>query len=140
MTIIFGEWLREKLDQQGIRPIELARRSKIDPGSLSRYLSGEREPTAQNLQAIAKGLHISHEEVFRAAGIFPVKPAHDEKTERGRYLLENYKSPATKERALEYLEFLRLQEERGEYAAKPGSKPKKSEKNHEESLKKALGD
>lgn len=88
--------------------------------------------------AIAKALGVPEEEVFRAAGLIPFKQKPDEKTERGRYLLENYKKPETRDRALEYLEFLRLQEERGEYTTKPSLK--KNEKNHKESLKKALGD
>lgn len=134
----FSDWLENQIRERGISPADLSRSSGKAPAILSRVLNGERNPAPETIAAICNGLGIPVEEGYRAAGLIPFKQKADEAIERGKHTLENYRSPETRERALEYLEFLRVQEEKGEYDVKP--EQKKKQKNHEESLKKALGD
>lgn len=133
----FSGWLTNIMIERKLTASEVARKSKKAPAVIGRILNNERNPAPETIVAICNGLGIPVEEGYRAAGLIPFKQRSDEETERGKYLLENYKKPETKARALEYLEFLRQQEEQGNFDAKPDQK--KKHKNNE-SLKKALGD
>jgi transcriptional regulator with XRE-family HTH domain len=55
----FGQRLKALLDGQEIRPSEMARRLGSNDSSVSRYLSGEHEPTLATLGAIREALRCS---------------------------------------------------------------------------------
>jgi transcriptional regulator with XRE-family HTH domain len=54
-----------------MRPIELARKSKLSSAQISRILSGERGAEGKTIRAIAQALGVPPEEVFEAAGFLP---------------------------------------------------------------------
>lgn len=63
----FGEWLDKELKDQGIKKIDLARRTGVDSGAITRYIKGERFPDVPTLAAIADGLGINYEIIMRVA-------------------------------------------------------------------------
>jgi transcriptional regulator with XRE-family HTH domain len=123
----FSEWLRLELGKRTWSQAELARRSGISAAQITRILSGERGIGEEALSAIASALRLPTEEVYRAAGLLPTKAEADEITERAQHIISTYRLPETRQQALDYLEYLRLQEERGEYRAKPAGGPKQAE-------------
>ena len=69
----FSDWLRHELKQRDMDQTELSRRAEmmgypIARNSVSRILSGERDAGPDACIAIAYGLGVSREEVFRARG------------------------------------------------------------------------
>ena len=67
-TMNFANWLQQELDKRGWNHTELARRSEVTPGQISRVANGSRGAGPDLCIAIAKGLDLSREEVFRARG------------------------------------------------------------------------
>lgn len=51
--------LTEALNDHNMTPAELARRSGVDKGSISRYLSGKFEPKQSAVHSMAKALNVS---------------------------------------------------------------------------------
>ena len=123
----FSEWLSEKLAEKGLSQAELARRAGTHQSTISLVLSENRKPGPEFCEKIARALKIPPEEVYRAAGLLPSKAKTNELTERVEHILGSYKYPETKECALAYLEFLRIEEEKGEYRVKPAKHPASSE-------------
>ena len=72
--IDFAEWLDKYLGEKGIKPVELARLAKVDPGVITRILKAERSPTPKTLDAIAHALNLPTDLVFEKAGLLPPKP------------------------------------------------------------------
>jgi len=71
METSLAEWLRSKMDEAGINQAELARRSKISPGHITKIFNGQRGVGEQSLKAIAEALNIPLEEAYRIAGLLP---------------------------------------------------------------------
>ncbi len=67
-TMNFANWLQQELDKRGWNHTELARRSKVSPGQISHVANGSRGAGPDLCIAIAKGLDLPREEVFRARG------------------------------------------------------------------------
>jgi len=119
----FYIWLNGQMKKAGLNQSQLAKRSNLNQAAISRLLSGQASPSPDTCQAFARVFHMPVEEVYRAAGLLPTKPEADEIIERADHIIGSYKYPETKERALAYLEFLRVEEEKGEYRAKPAQHP-----------------
>jgi transcriptional regulator with XRE-family HTH domain len=68
VKIDFPDWLRQQLDQRGWDQIELAYRSGVTPGQVSRILSGTRHAGPETCIALARALNLPREEVFQARG------------------------------------------------------------------------
>ena len=64
----FASWLQKELDKREWNHTELARRSEVTPGQISRVANGSRGAGPDLCIAIAKGLNVPREEVFRARG------------------------------------------------------------------------
>jgi len=120
-------WLNAEMHSRGWSQSDLARKSGLHRAVISKILSESSKPTPETCQALAAALKIPPEQVFRAAGLLPPRAAADEITERAEHIISAYRYPETKQRALDYLELLRLQEERGEYLVKPTERPAPSE-------------
>lgn len=54
----FSERLKKALEIKGLLPIDLARKSNIDKGSISKYLKGNIIPKQTKLFAISNALHV----------------------------------------------------------------------------------
>jgi transcriptional regulator with XRE-family HTH domain len=72
-NIDFAEWLGNTLSDRDIKPVELARLARIDPGVVSRILNAERKPNPKTLEAIAHALKLPTDLVFEKAGLLPPK-------------------------------------------------------------------
>jgi len=69
VKISFPEWLAGQLRSKNLRQQDIADRSGLTAATISRLLSGERQPGIDSLVAIAKALRVPREEVFKAAGV-----------------------------------------------------------------------
>ncbi len=98
----FADWLENELASRDMRPYDLAKKSGVDHGVISRVLNRERKPSAETLIAIAQALRIPHDEVLRIAGILPPEPGTDPVVEEGRELLRQMNED-TRRRALRLL-------------------------------------
>ena len=70
----FSNWLKEELKARGWNQSNLARRSNITSGQISRIISGTRGIGPDACHAIARALNIPSERVFRKAGFLPSRP------------------------------------------------------------------
>lgn len=64
----FSDWLQKELEKREWTQTELAKRSGVTTGQISRITNGTRQPGPDLCIAIAKGLNIPREELFRARG------------------------------------------------------------------------
>lgn len=60
-----GEALQEEMRAKNIKKSELARLSKVDPGSITRILRDEREPLVRTFAALVRALEIPPERTYR---------------------------------------------------------------------------
>lgn len=74
----FADWLEEKMLERGLTQAELARRSKTTSATISRILNGERNIGPEMCVAVAGALKVPPDDVYRAAGLLPMKPNNDE--------------------------------------------------------------
>lgn len=104
-TVDFGEWLKKELNTRKMRAVDLAKTSGVDKTIISRALNGERMPKPDSLMAIARGLKVPPDVVFRAAGIFPPVKQSDPISDEITYLI-SLLPLVQKEVALRYMRFL----------------------------------
>lgn len=64
----FATWLEQELNKRDWTYTELARRSGVAPAQISRIANGSRGAGPDLCIAMAKGLDLPREEVFRARG------------------------------------------------------------------------
>lgn len=70
----FADWLEEELSARAWKPADLARASRLSNATISRILNGDRNAGSDVALAIAKGLNLSADLVFRRAGLLPPQP------------------------------------------------------------------
>lgn len=70
----FVEWLEGELAARNWRPADLARVAGISTGALSSVLTGSRNVGSDMANAIAVGLGLPPDTVFRRAGLLPPQP------------------------------------------------------------------
>lgn len=90
MSVLFGEWLRDRLKEKRIKQSELANKVGVKPPQISRIISGEREPTNELLIKMGDVLRLPREIVFGAAGLMPPSPEEDEWDQRIKHLLRSF--------------------------------------------------
>jgi len=83
----FSNWLTKQLQIRGMTPADLARASNKAPAVISRVLNDAREPAPETITAISRALNLPPETVFRAAGLLPSKPDHNERITEATYIL-----------------------------------------------------
>lgn len=99
----FIGWLRRELEKRGWRQADLARASGLDTAMVSNLLNGNRKPGEVSCKAIARGLGLPPETVFRAAGILPpINPVGEAEAELGHLFRQ-----ATDRQRQEVLRFAR---------------------------------
>jgi transcriptional regulator with XRE-family HTH domain len=119
----FSGWLSLQLSEKNLSQAELARRSGITQSNISLVLNEKRNPGPDFCKKIARGLKMPPEKVYRAAGLLSPKKITEEIIEQAEHIINSYKYPETKQRALAYLEFLRQEEEKGESRVSPARHP-----------------
>lgn len=98
----FAEWLKNVLDDKGIKPIDLSRLANIDSGVVTRLLKAERDAKPETLIAIARALRFPPETVFRAAGILPQQTEETELIEQIKHLTKEL-PPQEQQDILEFI-------------------------------------
>jgi transcriptional regulator with XRE-family HTH domain len=88
MDILFGEWLKQELEQKRITQSDLAQMIGVHPPQVSRIISGERATTPETLISIAHALKLSPITIFRKAGLLPQGPENEIKFEDWKFLLD----------------------------------------------------
>ena len=71
----FAVWLRAELKSQGLSQADLSRVTGLHTGSIANVLNGQRKPGVDFVMAVARGLRIKPEEMYRHAGLLPPKPS-----------------------------------------------------------------
>jgi hypothetical protein len=117
----FVEKVQAEMRRQGKIPADIARTGLVTDAAVSKLLNLQQKTVGfKMMNAIAVALDFPVSIVQEWAGYKPQRLVErDELDERIDYLASGLKDKASKERAIEFLEFLKLQEEKGEYRA-PG--------------------
>ena len=100
----FGDWLRQERERRGLSQSDLARLASIHRSVINKLETGT-IPTPETLQSLGKGLKISLENVYRAAGLLPPVPEITEQKEELNYLFDQL-SKEKKKDLLNYAQFL----------------------------------
>jgi transcriptional regulator with XRE-family HTH domain len=85
--IDFSQWLQEQMNERGLSQSDLARLAGVTRSSINGILVGTRGPGPDLCNAIARGLKLPPEVVFRAAGLLPPKPNAEPTVEEASYKL-----------------------------------------------------
>lgn len=73
----FALWLRQEMARREWRPADLARKSGLSTGFLSKLLKGERRAGIDACRMIARALGMQDIEVLRHAGLAEPEPSTD---------------------------------------------------------------
>lgn len=112
----WADWLATEREKQGLSQSDLARAAGINRQIINDYESHKRpNPQVEQLTKISIALGYPPEYLPRMAGKLPPAPATDETLERIAHLYHALKDPGNKQRALDFMEFLTTQEEKGKY-------------------------
>ena len=122
-----SDWLNTHMQLDNLGTRETARRAGISHPLISDILNGGK-PSLETCSVLAELFKTPPEEVLRMAGLLPPKAQKDVIKERADYLMQRL-SPEKQQQAVEFLEFLVKQEEKGEQHGRPNRRPAKSEAN-----------
>lgn len=67
----FGRWLLAELASRRWSMRELARQTGVSESTISRIISGKRNPSSRLCRSMAKALHVPPVTIFREAGLLP---------------------------------------------------------------------
>jgi transcriptional regulator with XRE-family HTH domain len=67
--IDFGEWLQNEMNLREWSQSDIARKSGLSTGQISRLLNGTRGPGLETCQAIANAFNLPQEQVMQNAGL-----------------------------------------------------------------------
>jgi len=83
----FGMWLQQQREKLGISQAELARLAGLNRAVVNKMENNATKPEAETLLATSRALKLPPETVFRAAGLLPPKPEHNERITEATYIL-----------------------------------------------------
>ena len=82
----FGKWLLGELDRRRWSMREFARRCDVSESTVSRIVSGKRNPSSELCRKMAEVLQLPPERVFREAGLLPHSPGDSPAAKEALYL------------------------------------------------------
>ncbi len=82
----FGKWLLKELDTRRWSMREFARRTGVSESTISRIVSGKRNPSSSLCRKMAEVLRVPPERVFREAGLLPDYTEDSPKMKEALYL------------------------------------------------------
>jgi len=89
MSVVnFVDWLQNELNKRNWSQADLARRSGVAPGTISRIMNNSRGVGPELLNLIAIGLRLPPEQVFRAAGLLPEQENDSPRAEEAKFLFQ----------------------------------------------------
>lgn len=100
----FQNRLRMALDQEGMKPIDLAKKMDISRGTISQYLSGVCKPKTDRIYQMSQILHVS------PAWLMGFDEPDYRITDDAIIEKVNSLSHSSREMLMEYLEFLTMRE------------------------------
>lgn len=106
----FAEWLQREMDKHGWSQSDCARACDLNRAVINKLLNGKCKPQPATLMAIARGLKIPVETVYRAAGLLPPTPDGDELTQELIFIFHSFQSPQSKATAIRLLKALLAEE------------------------------
>lgn len=121
-TLTKGQWLDDLLKQLGWTPADLSRATGLDSAVISNIRNGKRGVGTSSAAKIGKATNRPTEEILRLAGEIETAPPKDETLYRIEHLYHTLREDSSKQRALEFLEFLTQQE--GKNNDRKGKRPK----------------
>jgi len=101
----FSNWLQNQLAKRDWSQADLSKRSGLHRAIISKVILGSSMPTPETLETIARGLGLSTEIVFRAAGLLPPEPETNEMIEKLNHKI-NMLSPGARALAEKLLDAL----------------------------------
>ena len=76
--LMYSAWLAQRLDHLQLRTLDdLALRSGINKGTLSRYFRGLQVPSIKAVPALCEALEVSPNELLQGLGIIPIATNSD---------------------------------------------------------------
>jgi transcriptional regulator with XRE-family HTH domain len=120
-------FLNDQMAVHSWKQADLARFSGLNRAVINKIISGSTKPTPETCQALAKGLDLPLEFVYRAAGILPDAPKEDPDIKMITYLAEKLPTTDYRQQAIKFMRtILEIAEDRGKYDTdqKRASKPK----------------
>jgi len=87
---MFGDWLKRELKERNISQYALAKKIDVTPTHINHIINHRRKPSADMLKAIAKGLQLPVEEIYRRAGILKPVTENTKQTEELLYLFDQF--------------------------------------------------
>jgi len=116
------DWMVREREKQDLSQADLARKTGLTRTAISDYEKRQRaNPSIKALVKISVALGYPPEHLPRLAGLLPPEPSKDTTFNRIETLYQTLDEPSSKDRALEYLEFLTQQEKKDDRKRK---KPK----------------
>lgn len=82
----FGKWLLAELDERRWSMREFARRCEVSESTISRIVSGKRNPSSELCRRMGDVLRLPPERIFREAGLLPQNPDESPGTKEALYL------------------------------------------------------
>ncbi len=73
----FGRWLERQMEREDLNLSGLAAKLGLSHTSVRAWIVGIAEPSAENIPRLARVLHVSIEDVYRALGRLSAKPESD---------------------------------------------------------------
>ena len=73
----FPAWLQDQIDKRNWSQSDLARFAGLNRAVINKALNSQSKPAVETLESIARGLKLSPEVVFRAAGLLPPQTDED---------------------------------------------------------------
>jgi len=108
----FSEWLMEQIAIRNISQSDLARASGLSRATISDFINRKRSnPDQTSLNAIAQGLGVPPDTVYRAAGLLPPLPERRVAEEIAQYKLSELNDQELDE-VLQFIEFIQDRQER----------------------------
>ena len=109
--ISFSEWLQIEISKRGWSQSDLARAAGLNRAVINKLINGKSHPRPPTLEAVSRALKIPIETIYRAAGLLPANPDHDDMLEEAIYVLQNIHSAQRKATAVALLKALISEEE-----------------------------
>jgi len=81
-----GKWLLQELDDRRWSMREFARRCEVSESTISRIVSGKRNPSSELCRKMAEVLRLPAEKIFRQAGLLPQAPEDSPGLKEALYL------------------------------------------------------
>lgn len=105
MDIPFGVWLANMMEARDLSQAEMARLSGLSRQAISDYVNLKRSnPDTNALSAIARGLKLSVETVYRAAGLLPAAEDDNVRREELLYLFRQL-TPVDQDALLDFARY-----------------------------------